>query len=555
VRPLSNPAACGEHALVVKETANVQIMELVPDISEASTRSTSVPAYLIQKVTPDFDKELHGSLHTIRGFPTSDPKSGRVIVLAYEANPSNASIDRFEVTPEIHEGLKKFQVAGDEPTLEAVEAKVKDIYDDISAHVTHVVGRHDLHIAYDLAYHSVIGFHLSGRDVKGWVETLIVGDTGQGKSVAATALREWYALGDIAVGGNCTAAGLLGAVMESMRRKRWVYHLGKLPLNDGKLLFIEELSGMTTDLFRKLRDARSSGRHEDTKAKLTRIMTRTRIIAITNPRGGRMLAEYQQGIVALQHLFEEMADVRRFDFAYFAAHGEVDPASIRNGAVHGPQRYPRLDAQRLVMWAWSRKPNQVEFTAAARTRLRDQGLELAKKYTRKIPLVIDTEQDEKLARLAAALAARLYSTDDSETLVVHAAHVDYVAKYLDRIYSTGSCAYDKFSTRIFAEDNVSTNGEVIDAVKALYNAAAVVEFLLETETFSNRDVAHISDVPYDIADKFLGILLRNRAIRPTQFSRDTYRKTTGFTTMLRGLLTSGILVNETPDQRFDEEGY
>lgn len=549
------PYQCGEanHTIVGTELINVSAVELIPDLDKRSKdRDTTIPAFFAVK-DPGDRRELHGSLHTVRGFPTSDPKSGRLMLLLYDAKPAKESLDRFTVTPEISGRLRKFQPR--EWIADAVDEKLDSIYADIAANVSHVYERRDLHLAIDLAYHSALEIPFNHRTMKGWTEVVIIGDSGQGKSLAAESMRWFYGLGDIAVGASCTAAGLLGSCQESARgKKRWVYRWGKIPLNDRRLVVIEEASGLPVELIQRLRDARSSGRHEDTKAKLTRVSTRTRLIWIANPRSSTSLNELAHGILALRDLIGDDADIRRFDLAIFVGRGEVDVRNIRNGKAVVRQEYGREDCQTLLIWAWSRKPELIEFDDDAVEACRSLAAVLAAKYNGRLPLVLDTEQDEKLARLATAVAARTFSRheDDPEVLRVRKCHVEVIARTLDRLYSAKSCGYDQFSEKMDEETAVADDRKVQEALADLLTARATAEFMLEVQTFSTGNIAAVGAMNLVEAEKLIGTLLRQRAIRPVPQGPNTYRKTVGFVELLKRIVDTKELVDTTPEEKFKD---
>lgn len=551
------PGTCAKNDIQATEFVNVQAIELIPDLdSKGNDRDTSITAFYAMKDVGD-RRELHGSLHTIKGFPCSDPKSGKLVVLAYDAQPAKESIDRFTVTPELTEQLKVFRPNA--WTVESIDAKLDSLYDDMSSHVTHIYDRRDMHLVFDLAYFSALEIPFNGRVAKGWTEVAVIGDSGQGKSIAFESLRTFYGLGDLAVGASTSQAGLLGSCQESSRgKRRWVYKWGKIPLNDRRLVCIEEVGGLSYELIQALRNPRSSGRHEDTKAKLTRVSTRTRLVWIANPRNNRTLAEFPHGVAALRELMGDDADIRRLDAAYFVLRGEVDLAAIRNGHVRPKQTHTRAASVGLLMWAWSRKPDDIEFDADAVTACRRHAASMSKKYSGRIPLVLDTEHDEKLARLAVALAARTFSAheDDATILRVRACHVDHIAATLDRLYSAPACRYDAFSAKIDEETAVADSAVVIKAFSdAVLAARSTAEFLLEVVAFTTRDLAGVAAIELPAAEKLVGMLLRERAIRPNPRTPNTYNKTMGFIELLRKIVDKKLVEDTTAEEKFKDAKF
>jgi hypothetical protein len=89
----------------------------------------------------------------------------------------------------------------------------------------------------------------------------------------------------------------------------------------------------------------------------------------------------------------------------------------------------------LVLWAWSRKPEQITWTAKAREAIWDLSESLSELYTTSIPILPANEAHIRLARMAVALAARLFATPDGQELRVTAAHVLSAYNLYDRFLS------------------------------------------------------------------------------------------------------------------------
>ena len=78
----------------------------------------------------------------------------------------------------------------------------------------------------------------------------------------------------------------------------------------------------------------------------------------------------------------------------------------------------------IVLWAWSRRPDQILFSPAAEEAIHDLSISLAEEFAAvKIPIFPALEARIRLARMAVALATRLFSTTDGHTVSVRGAHV------------------------------------------------------------------------------------------------------------------------------------
>ena len=127
-----------------------------------------------------------------------------------------------------------------------------------------------------MVYHSALGFFFQGQEIKrGWVEGLIIGDTRSGKSETAASLMKHYQLGEFVTGENTSFAGLIGGMQQN--QKRWFVSWGKIPLNDRRLVILDEASGLSERDISNISGFRSSGIAEIIKIHQERPMT-TRLI-------------------------------------------------------------------------------------------------------------------------------------------------------------------------------------------------------------------------------------------------------------------------------------
>lgn len=330
-------------------------------------------------------------------------------------------------------------------SLQSIKEKLSEIYEDLAANVTHIYCREDLMMAVDLVFHSVLRFKFRQQWVtKGWVEALILGDTREGKTETVSHLINHYRAGELATGETTSYAGLLGGLQQN--GKRWAITWGKIPLNDRRLLALDEVSGMDVADIALLSGVRSSGVAQLTKIQTEKTLARTRLLWISNPRSGRKLETYTFGVSAVRELIGKAEDISRFDFALTVANGEVSAKVINRGMIDAvPHKYTSELCSALVLWAWTRPDDAVIFRADAEEAILDLSEDMSKIYSPAIPLVQPAEQRIKIARLAVSLAARLFSTDDGNSIVVKAEHAQYIVEYLKQIYNKSSMSYNLFS--------------------------------------------------------------------------------------------------------------
>ena len=185
---------------------------------------------------------------------------------------------------------------------------------------------------------------------------------------------------------------------------------GAMPINDGGLVTIDELSGMSEDDLAKMSDVRSSGIAKVSGVITAETTARTRMIFISNPRNGRQLKAENYGVSAVLKLWGKAEDVRRLDFAVGVASGEVDP-DIVNKSISDMPPIPHVYTSDLcnlrVMWAWSRRPENVSFDDDAAELILREASRMGKQYTSRIPLVEPADQRLKNSK-AINISSHLY---------------------------------------------------------------------------------------------------------------------------------------------------
>lgn len=383
---------------------------------------------------------------TVVGTTFPNPKDRRNEFFAWSLEPAITSIDKFIVNEEVRDRLQVFQPKQGQTPID----KCREIAKDLSDNVTGILGRERLHMCMDLTYHSVLHFPLDGKIIsRGWLEFLVVGDTRTGKSETAIHLSHHYGLGHVVGCEGATFAGLVGAVKQVA--DAWTVHWGEITINDRRLVVLDEASGLSTDIIGQMSDIRSRGVAQLTKAETQQTRARCRMIWISNPRKGKFVDEKKfEGIDIIEDLIGNPEDIARFDFAM-----SVSMRDVPNEKINSPNRskvkhvYTEELCRELILWAWSRKPEQVEWKDDAYASVYKLAEWMGKRYVDHPPLIQRTNVREKIARMAVALAARTFSTDASgEYVIVTKAHVEGAVRFLDEIYSYDNFGYKRLSQRI-----------------------------------------------------------------------------------------------------------
>lgn len=441
--------------------------------------------------------------YSIVGYMHPDPETQRATYVFDEAMPEKGLLDELEITPEVYEKLKIFQPSENQ----TVASKFKEIHADLERNITYIWERRKVAYATDLVYHSVISFYFQEQLVKrGWVECLVIGDSGQAKTTLIERLMVHYRAGELLSGESSKRTGLVYNLQQSGSRGNWSLMWGAMPINDGGLVTIDELSGMSEDDLAKMSDVRSSGIAKVSGVITAETTARTRMIFISNPRNGRQLKAENYGVSAVLKLWGKAEDVRRLDFAVGVASGEVDP-DIVNKSISDMPPIPHVYTSDLcnlrVMWAWSRRPENVSFDDDAAELILREASRMGKQYTSRIPLVEPADQRLKIARLSISAAICMFSTEDGENVIVKKEHVQFVVDFLNEQYNSKALGYDRFSMDDFENSDTTDasmtrlrkefisipfiEAEVSDVVKALYQLVYFNRNTLEDYTGLDRD--------------------------------------------------------------------
>lgn len=426
----------------------VEELVLIPAVDEAEEHESRNPINRRAINVDAFNTPINTKVRVV-GLNSTDPKTGRGLLHTWVCEQQQTDIDRFKMTPELLETLRPFQPSPQQTPME----KLEEIALDMEANVTKIYGRTPLHIAYDLVWHSVLDFKFKGvRLGKGWLEMMVVGDTRTGKSEAANKLIDHYGAGILKSCEGATFAGLVGGAQQM--GNNWMVTWGTIPLQDRRLVVLDEFSGMSDrNIIEQMSSVRSSGIAQITKIVSQETSARTRLIWISNPEDGRAIEEMSRGAIeAMRTLVKNPEDIARFDLAMSAARADVDSKVINS---ERPPKRPHVFtsemSKMLVAWAWSRKFDDVKFGKGVEKYILQRAEEIGHQYVPEPPLIQAENVRVKLARVAVAVAARLFSTEDGEKVLVGKEHVDAAESVMNMLYGMASFGYKDYSRKVLRD--------------------------------------------------------------------------------------------------------
>jgi len=440
----------------IEEIWNIEELTVQNSIDERTDDVIATPTHRTVWSIGTYRTQTNEKIRLL-GQNVQDPKSGGLKFTSWINQKVELDIDKFKLDSESRDRLTQFQPEEGQSYLD----KCLDIAKDMSANVTGIIGRELLHVGMDLVWHSPIAFRVRDKDVdKGWLEMMVVGDTRTGKSEIATSLMKHYLSGRLVSCEGVTFAGLIGGVQQI--NGRWNMTWGAVPMNDRRLVVLDEVSGMAeNNIIEQMSQVRSSGIAQVTKIASESTSARVRLIWISNPVGGKFLSENRLGgIGALITVVPNMEDIARFDFVMASAKGDVGSADINADHRQGTPSYSSDDCELLVKWSWSLGRDNVKIGDRAVTAASQHAIKMGERYTSSPPLVQAENVRFKILRIAAAMAARTFSIGKTGpvTLQVSKAHVEDAVRFLDAIYGEDSLGYGRMSrAEIERTSNSETN--------------------------------------------------------------------------------------------------
>jgi len=528
IKSLVGISGCNQFEIDVK-TQTIEEVFISPTIdTERIDRQ-----FLVRKVYTKGHNIQLNKTYNLRGKTISDAKTQEATHLFNEQIPELTALDKFALTEEDMGDLRIFNP--DVDTFDGIDRKIKQIARDLSYNIPEIiVGREDLVLSYDLTFHSVLRFKFLGSRVeKGWVEMLALGDTRTGKTKVATKMCRHYKAGEYITLESATLPGIIGGI--SQIGKETTFSWGVLPINDGRLVVLDEVNGLDSRDIGNLSSIRDNGIAERTVVGSTRkTSARVRLIWISNPRSPNLrISHYSSGIESIRELMGRPEDIARLDFAIIVAKEDVDVNMINKLSHKKPDHVFTSDlCHKCLLWAWSRKEKNVKFTKEAEQLILKYAIAMSEKYSDVIPLVQGSVQRIKLAKLAVALACRLFSTEDGVSVIVREEHVEYVVWFLQRTYDSVYFGYDDYSHHKQEESQVTGGDKIFKVINSLDSKALFVGKMLSTNQILFDDLVDFTGASRDFAKELRSLLVSNNCLKR---KKSFYYKTPEFTKLLKGI--------------------
>lgn len=520
LKRLIESTKCNKARLSILDTGNVEELEITPEIDKQinfSTKEDGSEEYVTRKAyyighNMPLNQEVELSCYTY-----ADPKTQHAVHLFNEYTSAETSLNGFKMDERKHKELLVFQPKHQE----SVKDKIYAIHKDLELNIHHIWQRTPLFIAFDLVYYSALSFYFQGEPMKkGWTELLVLGDSGQAKTVASQRIAEHYGFGFRISGENARRTGL--AYTWHQTANRWSVSFGIIPRNDKRIVFIDEAGGIDDEELSKLTDMRSEGIADASGGPIpAKTNARTRLIWMTNTKDGTPLSETPYPVTAILKIFKRTEDIRRFDLAIAVRSGDVPDNVIHQLTAHREKIehiYTAYLCRNLILWTWTRKADQVLIDEEAEKAILETAMYMSKKYSSLIPLVEPSDQRNKIARLSVAVACRLFSTEDGINVIVKPEHVNFVSEFLQTQYDGDALDYYNFS-RLNKREFMEEEFELVYHEFATYpDASLVADTLTNTGYFNKHTLEDLIGYDRETINKLLKFFHSHKLVKQMKSS-------------------------------------
>ena len=464
---------------VEKPTKDTVYQCNVTDLFEATTKDIATiefTAYVLKK------RLESGRKYLITYKLVPHPYKGQQLVMVIlDVEEASDSISNFHITDEVKKNLDKFR------ELEGtVPERINKLTEMVKAFIGYN-GYNKLIEAVDLSYHTVLEFNFGTfKNVRGYLDTLIVAESRVGKSSTAEALQRLYGLGAFTslAGNSATIPGIIGG--STKVNGNYQTRAGLIPMNHRGLVIFEELAKCNSNLVRELTDIRSS--NQVRIARVSGVLTLpalVRMITLTNVKntGSKIkpINSYPNGIDILVDLIGSPEDIARYDLMLILGdqgNKIVDPF-WEPSTPFEPEAY-----QTRIRWVWSRTIDQIIIDKEVGKHILDKCNELNKTYDSHIK-IFGTEAWKKVARLAIAMAGYLVSTDTSyEKIIVTKEHVDAAVEYLIDCYDNPTFKLKEYVKMEQLYNTIDDEG--VKLLQELYNQNPSIMLQLERLSSTNK---------------------------------------------------------------------
>jgi len=555
LKELSDIPDCKRFNIEVVETINVDELLVIP-MADAED-DDKAGRYVLRRIYSCGELNIdENKYYEICGYVYPHPRNQEGTILLKSAKPLQDVVESFQLTNDVKEQLNIFRPAGEDYGPEAIDTKLSQICSDLTYNVTHIVERDDTLLGVLLVQHSVLRLSVpwDTNPIRGWLELMVLGDTGTGKSALIEKMMRFSGLGSRINAESTSRTGLTYKMEQSGPGGAWYIVWGAWPLADKELVWVDEATGITKEQYGEMTQARSDGKLEVKRAVTAETPCRVRAILSSNVAKGKRISDYTHGAEALKDIFNN-EDIRRFDFGIFMKTTDVDAEKYNKILGTYPKSITADALKNNILFSWSRTPDQVVFPLDTIEEILRVSTALSKIYgmAAEVPLVSPSDQRNKVARLSSALAALTHSVDDSgEKIVVYPGHVQYIEAYLKLIYNAPGCGLNFLSQMSVKEEELTPKSyerlsKKLRELPVLKEDGLYREFVnlfAKQRYLGVKDVEELLNITKDQAKSVTTFLARNNMVIKTSGG---LRKTPLFNSYVQMCFAEGMFDDNRDD--------
>ena len=502
-----------ERNILIKRLAEETVYKAcVTDLFETQDIDTQPMEYVCYSIGTKLES---GKKYLVTHKIVPHPYKGQqLIMLIVAASQASDSVSNFRITPEVKQQLDVFKDI-DQPTAEKKVAYIAKRVKGLLGYN----GNDTLIQAIDLSYHAALAFDFGPfKNIRGYLETLIVGESRMGKSSTATALQKTYGLGAFVslAGNSATIAGLVGG--SNKTATGFQTRAGVIPQNHKGLIIFEELGKCSANVLSELTDIRSSNEVRIARVSGTMILPAwVRMITLSNTKHInnqiKPIASYPNGISIITELVPTAEDIARYDLMVIL--GDRGNANI-NPLWEPDQPFDTEAYRTRIRWIWSRTPSQIIIPDSVKQIIIKHANELNQEYECHIK-IFGTECWKKICRLAIAIAGYCVSTDDTyENIVVTATHVTAAVNFLRQIYDNPIFKLKEYAQheKLFS----TTDEEAVVLLQDIWNKTpAIVQQLEQYASVTKNMLSATTGLSNEELNRTLNRLTKGLFIQVSNF--------------------------------------
>jgi hypothetical protein len=437
--------------LKIDSSKNITLREVFAhQVVSGASNSTE----LVEKPIYTIGHELYKiGQYRATGFVHTHPRHQKPTILIDTMERQEEDWQSFRLTDEAVGLLKDVQ---------KLDATSGELTQELMYAVTKIYGRHNLHLGVLLSLCSPRWIEFPGEGlIRGWVSTVIIGDTGTGKSDVSTELFKYANVGYRISGSTASRTGITYSI-DYDERRGWRIKAGAHLKMSGQALIVDEAQDLQEADLKTMAEALDSGRLQIDRIQNKNFEAETRVIFVCNPvepkrrRNQKPIASFPYGCMSLIDIFPKMM-LRRLDLAIFAASFDIKNQDEVFNTVP-PKGYKLVISEKhlrsLIFYAWNLQPEQIIISDKVAKLIRNESSRLSNIFGQceDIPIVYPADFRKTFARLCVSLAVLdLSSTDDFQTIVVEKDHVDAMSDLLETWYRAQNCQLDQHS-RVYAKE-------------------------------------------------------------------------------------------------------